>query len=77
MKFSGQFFRLTTHIEYLIQTHNTLVLILYSKLMTNVANNTKVGGGIRWGGKEMRKRTGNCVKGANPLDSIKWISHIQ
>ena len=26
-----------SHIEYLIQTYNILVLILYSKLMRNVA----------------------------------------
>jgi len=29
--------QIRSHIEYLIQTYNILVLILYSKLMRNVA----------------------------------------
>jgi len=29
--------QIKSHIEYLIQTYNMLVLILYSKLMRNVA----------------------------------------
>jgi len=32
--------QLRSHIEYLIQTYNILVLILYSKLMRNVAELT-------------------------------------
>jgi len=29
--------KITLHVEYLIQTYNILVLILYSKFMRNVA----------------------------------------
>jgi len=38
LRYSNWWSQIKSHIEYLIQTYNVLVLILYSKLMKNLAS---------------------------------------